>query len=493
MEQVLEQSQYMASSSDGLAPMPVAQRIHRSWLKSDLSHMGRTIMRPFYFLALVALIGVLAVVQTVYVSAYTVSVDGIPLGTVFAQSDFEAVVDTVEVRASEILGYEYTLSSAITYEEALVEKGTVHPVASYEDYLFNSINEVNEYYLSFFDCYILRVEGEIIGMSTQEGVLEAMLEEIKAPYMTEDTLSAEFVENVEVTFENTDVEYNQDLDQMFEYLTANTTGETTYEVVSGDTFMALAYANDMSLEDFMTLNPDVDVDTLHIGQILNVKETIPFLSVQTTATVTYEEAIISPVEEVADDSMYQGESRTLDAGTEGLALVTSDLIYVNGTLSEQTVVASETLVEPTTKVVSVGTMERPSWYPNGYYIWPTNGTITSYFGYRTIFGSTSFHSGLDIASSYGTNIMAADGGTVIFAAEGTGSSWSYGNYIIIDHGNGNQTLYAHCSSLLVSVGDTVYQGQSIALMGSTGRSTGNHLHFEVRIDGTAVNPLSYLP
>ena len=88
--------------------------------------------------------------------------------------------------------------------------------------------------------------------------------------------------------------------------------------------------------------------------------------------------------------------------------------------------------------------------------------------------------------------VQSDGGTVVFAGRATGSMWSYGNLVIVDHGNGKQTYYGHCSSVLVSAGDKVYQGQPIAKVGSTGRSTGNHCHFEVKINGTSVNPLSYL-
>ena len=249
----------------------------------------------------------------------------------------------------------------------------------------------------------------------------------------------------------------------------------------------------MSMSELEALNPGVDINNIYIGQILNVREVIPFLSVQTTETITYQEPIASPVEEVEDDSMYQGETKVLDPGSEGLAEVTADVTYVNGNERERTVTNTVTLTEPTTKVIAVGTKERPSWLPNGYFIWPVYGNITSYFGYRYIFGSYSYHSGIDIAAPYGTGIQAADGGTVIWSGTGTGSNWSYGKYVIIDHGNGYQTYYAHCSSLLVSVGDKVYQGQTIAKVGSTGRSTGNHCHFQVKINGTTVNPLSYLP
>ena len=123
--------------------------------------------------------------------------------------------------------------------------------------------------------------------------------------------------------------------------------------------------------------------------------------------------------------------------------------------------------------------------------WPCSGSITSSFDGRSSpggIGSTN-HKGIDIANGYGTPIYAVDGGTVIYSGWMSG----YGYFVQIDHGNGYVTCYGHNSSLLVSVGDHVYKGQQIARMGSTGNSTGNHCHFEVRYNGVAKNPLNYLP
>lgn len=131
-------------------------------------------------------------------------------------------------------------------------------------------------------------------------------------------------------------------------------------------------------------------------------------------------------------------------------------------------------------------------YYGGIMAWPTPSTslITSPFGYRIhpIYGYRKFHSGIDIGASYGSSIVAANAGTVTFA----GYSSGYGYYIKISHGGGYTTLYAHCSSLLVSKGQTVSRGQTIAKVGSTGASTGAHLHFEVIVNGTHQNPLNYM-
>ena len=454
--------------------------------RADAAVAGRKAVGPLAFLLIAGVIGVALVVGTVYTPSYVVSVDGVTLGVVSEPEVFEGAMERVEERASDILGYDYTLDSAVAYDFALTEKDKLSNVGDFETYLFDQIGEVMK-------SYVLKVNGEFIGAAGDEAALTAMLDAIKAPYVNESTTSADFVESVSISRQYTPSDVEQDLSAMEARLTENTNGQTTYEVQKGDTFMQIAYDNDMSLSELEALNPGVDINNIYIGQILNVREVIPFLSVQTTETITYQEAIASPVEEVEDDSMYQGETKVLDPGSEGLAEVTADVTYVNGNERERTVTNTVTLTEPTTKVIAVGTKERPSWLPNGYFIWPVYGNITSYFGYRYIFGSYSYHSGIDIAAPYGTGIQAADGGTVIWSGTGTGSNWSYGNYVIIDHGNGYQTYYAHCSSLLVSVGDKVYQGQTIARVGSTGRSTGNHCHFQVKINGTTVNPLSYLP
>lgn len=130
-------------------------------------------------------------------------------------------------------------------------------------------------------------------------------------------------------------------------------------------------------------------------------------------------------------------------------------------------------------------------YSGGSMIWPTPSTryITSQYGYRIhpILGTRRFHSGVDIGAGQGANILAANSGTVIYS----GVNGGYGNCLIIDHGGGIKTLYGHCSKLLVSNGETVSAGQLIAYVGSTGLSNGPHLHFEIYVNGSTVDPLSY--
>lgn len=453
----------------------------RVYHRASSAIAGKPKMAPLPFLALSAVIGVAAIVGTMYLPAYVVTVDGTDVGVIRDRAVYERAAERVEDRASKILGYDYELGHTITYSSALVERNELTPAADIENYLFDQIGAIKK-------DYVLTVDGQFAGAVADRAVLDQLLDDLAAPYVNENTISVDYTKKVHITQEYIAADAEQDAASIMAALTANTNGQTTYEVQKGDTFMALAFDNGMTMAEMEALNPDVDINRLYIGQILNIKEEIPFLGVETVDALTYTEAIACPVREVEDSSMYQGESKVLDAGVPGEALVTADVTYVNGVERERNITSSTTVREATEKVVAVGTKERPTWYPTGNYIWPVYGNITSRFGYRYIFGSYSYHSGLDIAVPYGTSVKASDGGTVTFA----GYKGSYGYLVIIDHGNGEKTYYGHNSKLLVSAGDKVYQGQTIAKAGSTGRSTGSHCHFEIRINGTAVNPSAYL-
>lgn len=439
-------------------------------------------MAPLPFLAAMAVVGIAVITTTMYTPAYVVTVDGETLGMVRNEQVFPRVQAQVEARVSDILGEEYHIDHEVDYEFALTQQTELTNEAELEAYLFNGVDAVSE-------NYVFTVDGQVMGAAADRAEFDALLEEIAAPYINENTTSVAYTKSIEIAQEYTPSDLVvESMDDVFATLTANTNGQTTYEVQQGDTFMALAYANNMTMDEMEALNPDADINRLYIGQILNVKEEIPYLGVQTTESVTYTEEIPCTVVQVDDDTMYQGESKVLDAGIPGEARLTADVTYLNGVEKERNVTSTATVRAATEKVIAVGTMTRPTWYPTGNYTWPIYGSITSAFGYRSIFGSTSFHSGIDISASYGSAIRAADGGTVSFA----GYQGSYGNLVIIDHSNGEQTYYAHNSALYVSVGYKVYQGETIAAAGATGRATGVHCHFEIKINGTSVNPASYL-
>ena len=337
--------------------------------------------------------------------------------------------------------------------------------------------------------YVLEVNGQAVA-SGSESALENALKAKLSEYRTENTISVEFTSPISISREIISADEQRSFAPVEDALDATSQEEVIYTVQAGDTWSEIAARYDMSSSELLALNPGFDIDKIWLDQELTVSAAVPLLSVKSVERVEYQSAVPYETEWVDDSSMYQGESRVLTAGVDGVANVTANVTRLDGTETGRDVLSSVTVTEPVTRVVAVGTKERPKTMASGSFSWPTSGRLTSTFGGRRSpggIGSTN-HKGIDIAGSRGQAIKAADGGTVTYA----GWMGGYGYLVIIDHGNGYQTYYGHNSKLLVNVGTKVYKGQQIAKMGSTGNSTGNHCHFEIRKYGTSVNPLNYL-
>ena len=191
-----------------------------------------------------------------------------------------------------------------------------------------------------------------------------------------------------------------------------------------------------------------------------------------------------------DGTLRYGQTQTKQAGVNGSREVTIQVAQINNDEIGQQEVSSNTLVEAVDEIIlegaTVQTASRSTQQASDAgMIWPTNATrISSYYGPR----SDDNHTGMDIDGEMGDPVWAAKAGTVVTA----GYYGTYGNQVVISHGDGLQTRYAHMASILVKVGDEVDIGQQIGTEGSTGNSTGSHLHFEVIIDGQTVDPLLYI-
>ena len=211
----------------------------------------------------------------------------------------------------------------------------------------------------------------------------------------------------------------------------------------------------------------------------------PLLNVKTTELITYSEVIEYGTQYIDNASLYLGETELKSQGYTGSRLIVAEVERVNGEEVGREVVSSSVSTEPVDQVVYRGTKPLPERVGTGTFIYPLKTyVITSRFGIRW----GRMHKGVDLAAPSGTKIYAADGGVVTH----TGWNDSYGYYVIIDHGGLFETYYAHCSQILVSEGDKIYQGQNIALVGNTGNSRGPHVHFEVRFNGEPHDPLDYL-
>lgn len=481
-----------ASFQERLAQARAYARALRQWLfihGRRLTHSVNEMLSeyraagPVSFLAVSAALGLALTITTLYSSSYVLTVDGEQIGIVSDQSVVEDAIAQVERQGSRMLGYDYQVDDRMDEQFALTLKSDLSSQQDIENYFYHQLDAVS----AELRKYQVVVDGIPAGAVEDKNELDQLLRDYKKQYSNKDTVSEEFVEQVRIENVYTD-ENLKTIDELRQSLLSNKSGSTTYTVKGGDTFNGIAYANDMSVSDLKALNPNVNINRLMIGDVLTVKKLIPLLSVATVDDVTYTEPIPCPVETVDDPNLYKGSSKIVTNGVPGETQIHAKISYLNGHETEREILSQETLREPTKTVKAVGTKEKPKTASTGTFSWPIHGRINSYFGGRYIFGRYSYHSGLDIQASYGAPIKAADGGTVTFS----GYKGSYGNLVIITHDNGIKTYYAHNSSLLVSVGQKVYKGQTIAKAGSTGRSTGTHCHFEVRVNGTAVNPLSYL-
>lgn len=352
----------------------------------------------------------------------------------------------------------------------------------------------------------IRVEGELIGVVKDQATADQILSEIKKPYSTlpvdqqvqaasseagDDGVgkeqisieSVDFIQDVDVSAIETDPEAIMDSTAILEKLKAGETVGTKYVVQEGDCISCIAEKLDVSEEYIYGKNPDVKDNLLQIGQELDLTEFVPALSVETIERREEVHDVHYETIYQTDDTLKLGKTVTVQEGVPGKKQVSLRVTKVDGAEKEIEIVGEEILVEPTPAVIKKGTKVIPG-EGTGTFAWPVaSPTITSGYGQR--WGTT--HKGLDMVSKK-KNILAADTGKVTFAGNRSG----YGNCIIIDHGNGYETLYAHLSKVSVKKGTNVEKGEVIGVMGNTGNSYGVHLHFEVHKNGVAKNPITYL-
>lgn len=272
-------------------------------------------------------------------------------------------------------------------------------------------------------------------------------------------------------------------DEMTDYLAGEKEVVTEYTVDEGDTPEKLADDFGMTVEEVKELNPEIE--KLEEGEPVKVKETVSVLPVKYTCEVTEEEELSYDMIAESSGEYYSGE--------EGRRISRYEVTYIDGTEVSRKLKGSEMVIEPVFESADYAPEELYSEsipeteeyaVAYGSFIWPVNGGYVS-----DPFMSDRNHKGMDIAADSGTDIYAADGGTVIDAGWNDGG---YGNYVVIDHGNGYVTLYGHASEVYVSAGQTVSAGELIAAVGTTGDSTGNHCHFEIRYNGDFLNPAAFV-
>ncbi len=419
----------------------------------------------------------IAIATSVYSVGVKITVDGKVLGYANSREEFDAALTFVEDRASEVLERPYSITSNIRFEVGIIERDEVISDSEVYDYFFSRINEIST-------LYALTVDDEVIGASRNRETLQGMIDELL--YTNDPNVKAKFAKDVKIIQTDVDTSKLLSYDEIRERLTSTIHSSRQYTIKYGDTIESIAKENGITQEELVKLNPGIKNSRLRAGKKLTVAKEMPFLSVEAVRHVEYTESIPFETKNVNDDTLYKGTTKVVTKGQAGERKIVADVTYVDNKEEGREILSSVVTKQPVTKVIHVGTKERPKTMATGKLSRPVKGAIiSSNYGMRR----GSMHKGVDFAARTGTRISAADGGTVTWAGWKSGG-WGY--LVVINHGNGLETFYAHNSKVLVKVGQKVAKGEQIAKMGSTGNSSGPHVHFEIHKNGQYVNPWRYI-
>lgn len=270
-----------------------------------------------------------------------------------------------------------------------------------------------------------------------------------------------------------------------------------HTVSEGDSLESIAAEYELDEADILELNPEYDFENMLEGDSVTVKQAKGFINIRKTVTTTEIRDIEYDTVKKKDSTKYSGYKKVEQKGVDGSERVTKTKIYIDGELVD-TKYDYETIVEPVDEIVTIGTKT----YYDGVYVgspsesgflWPAPSChyVSSPYGWR----NSGWHNGIDLikagGGANGTPVIASRSGTVEVVQR---SNSGYGNMVLINHGDGYKTRYAHMisGSITVRVGDYVEAGRTIGRVGSTGNSTGPHLHFEVIYRGETQNPKNYI-
>lgn len=300
-------------------------------------------------------------------------------------------------------------------------------------------------------------------------------------------ISMDFGDTIEVVEAYLSEDEITSLDRAIDELTKEEEKNEVYEIQSGDTLSEISIATNIPLDRLIEMNDSLDDENsmIRVGDELIITVPEPALTVERQEEMYYEEDYEADIIYIDNDEWYTNQKRTLQEPSAGHRKVVAVVSFENNKKVGTEIIKEEVTYQAVAKIVERGTIVPPT------YIKPiSGGRLSSGFGRRNAptKGASTYHKGVDWATPTGTAVVASSGGTVTRAGWGSG----YGYVVYINHPDGRQTRYGHLSKVLVSVGQTVSQGERIALSGNTGVSTGPHLHFEILVGGSQVNPLQYM-
>ena len=448
--------------------------IKRNILNSKFKYV-RKVFFPVFCLLFFSFV----VYSSVFFSvALKVTVDDQIIGYIENQYDYNRAVNDVEAEITSDTGDEFVYKKVPIFSYAIVRKGSITTEeVLFENVLDNAQNNLEQ-------CFALMVDGKLAGTYPKEGPLLDMLDALKEPYQTDNpNEKIDFENDVQIVKGFFTIPETQTLDEIQSMFT-EPAEEKYFTVKSASTLSSIALAHDMSRETLRSLNPDIDFAALKVGQEINVAKPAIDLSVKVLKTITYTVDIPFDVKSSKSNDYFEGTTKVVKAGVKGKNEITAVVTYINGSETTREIISTKNLSKPQTQETLVGTKPVA---PSGTFMWPVPGRSGISSGYGPRWGG--FHPAIDIPAPTGTTAVAADAGTVTTAGWVKGG---LGNLVVVSHGNGTVTKYGHLSSIDVSVGQKVSKGQRVGGIGSTGNSTGSHLHFEIHINGNPQNPTKYL-
>lgn len=411
-----------------------------------------------------------------------------PLALVTSESVVKSAID----KAKEELAREYGLAltgfkNELSYDTRS-RKSTNTPVR--EEELVSLLKDRLDWQVN---SYALSINGNNVLYLADENAAQTTLDEIKRKYLSEEAFeftleNIEFAEKVAITQAESLLKEVRTTEQAVDVLIRGQDKSDQYIVKKGETLWTIARDNNMSLSQLQEANPEIKGDLLSIGQNINLVTVEPLVTVVYILTTTIKEEVPYPTIYENDPNLYRSQQKIKQAGVNGSRQATYRITKANGLETDRQTLAEEMLSEPLIQILIRGTKSMVVASRGGEWAeklkWPLRGPITSGYGYR----GKEFHAAIDLDGVTGDPVCAAADGIVTFA----GWSGNLGNIVAVDHGTGLVTRYAHLSGIEVSVDQKVSGGSVIGKVGSTGRSTGSHLHFEVWVNGKAQNPLRFL-
>lgn len=438
--------------------------------------------------AAVVLVLVVALVSVSVNTCYEVSVDGENVCYISNTTELDQVLKELQAEADANTNADMT-EAVLATDIEVVAKHKLFVETADEEELTQLINDKIRWQVP--GAKIVVNNGESVlsfaTLAEAQSVLDTLTQNALDANSDAQILSTRFYEDIVAEEGNVDANEILTTEEALATISAGKEAVKIHTVVSGESLWTIARDNGTTVSSLNELNPGLREDRLQIGQEIKLNKIEPTINVVVEKVVTVTESIPYGETVKESSSLMKGETQVVTKGVEGSKDVTYQISEYNGNTLEKVTLSEVVTKEPVNKVVNKGTAvvassSRSS--AGGTLNWPTKGTISSPYGKR----GSGFHTGIDIANKKGTTVSAAAGGTV----KSAGWSGGYGYCIIVDHGNGMKTRYAHLSKINCKVGDSVSRGEKIGEVGSTGNSTGPHLHFEVIINGSTKNPINYL-